>query len=78
MPLKVLCSNCLTPLRVDLTVGTVSVCIPASGRGSLRTEAQTITHDIVDDNGLLAWESPCCPDYWDSLDSAEVEYQDRW
>lgn len=78
MALKVQCSNCLTPLRVDLTAGIVSVDVPASGRGSLRTEAHTVTRDIVNDNGLLAWEAPCCPDYWDSLDPAEVEHQDRW
>lgn len=77
-PLKVQCSNCMGFIRLDLDAGTATVTIPASGRGSLRTAEQVITRDVVDEGGLYAWEAPCCPDYWDSLDKDAVEVQDTW
>ena len=65
------CSNCLTGLTLSKAAGTISLRVPASGRGSKRVEARTITSDVWTEPGLLVWEAPCCDDYVDSLDITE-------
>lgn len=62
------CSNCMTPLVLKSSAMTIEVTIPAAGRGSKRTPARTVVNEVVDEGALWAWEAPCCPDYWDSLE----------
>lgn len=66
--MKVQCSNCMGDVALSPAAGTASVRVPASGRGSKRVEARTVRTDLIDEGALWAWEAPCCPDYWDSLE----------
>ena len=71
MATTIQCSNCMTDLRLSRTGGVISLKVPASGRGSKRVEARTITSDVWAEDGLLVWNAPCCDDYVDSLDITE-------
>ena len=66
--MKIECSNCMGQVTLSFTRGTASVTTKASGRAGKRTEARTTTTPLIDENGLWAWEAPCCPDYWDSYE----------
>jgi len=50
------CSNCMTTLTIDRFTVTVS-------------DGKRSTPYFVEDYTFIQWQAPCCPDYWDSLES---------
>lgn len=63
------CSGCMEPVKINRDQGTATATRPSNGkRGSLRTEAQRVTVDLINDDGhLVTWDCPLC-EYADSLD----------
>lgn len=68
--MKIQCSNCLEDITLSFSRSTVSYTFKAEGRGSLRTAARTVTNPLfTEGDNFFTFESPCCEDYWDSLET---------
>ena len=66
--MKIQCSNCMTPITIDFVEASVSFTSKASGRGSKRVEAQTVTNPLFGESPFYTWDSPCCEGYADSFE----------
>jgi hypothetical protein len=66
--MKIDCSNCMTTITVDPDKGTATYTRPGQGQGRKRIPTEIIVRNAWDEDGLLVWEAPCCPDYVDSFE----------
>lgn len=71
--MKANCSNCGTQITLNLVADAAEYTTTATGKGSKRVHAETISNPLwVDSQGLIVWDAPCCKEdgeaYSDSIE----------